>query len=59
MRELTAVKTSPGASVGEMLAADLVIAHLDADVRWMQKALEYVHDLRLEVQPRHDLADAM
>lgn len=52
MRELTAVKTSPGASVGEMLAADLAIAHLDADVRWMQKALEYIPDLRLEVQ--HD-----
>ena len=49
MRELTAVKTAPGAAVADVLAADLAIAHLDADLRWMQTATDRVADLRLEV----------
>lgn len=49
MRELTAVKTAPGTAIAEVLAADLAIAYLDADLRWMQTATERVADLRLEV----------
>ncbi|WP_327265693.1 PadR family transcriptional regulator [Streptomyces sp. NBC_01310] len=49
MRELTALKTTPGAAVADVLAADLAIAHLDADLRWMQTATDRVADLRLEV----------
>ena len=49
MRELTAVKTAPGARVTDVLAADLAIAHLDADLRWMQTTLERVTELYQEV----------
>ncbi|WP_326579980.1 PadR family transcriptional regulator [Streptomyces sp. NBC_00481] len=49
MRELTAVKTAPGSTVTDVLAADLAIVHLDADLRWMQTATDRVADLRLEV----------
>jgi DNA-binding PadR family transcriptional regulator len=49
MRELTAVKTSPDSAVADVLAADLVIVHLDADLRWMQTAMDRVTDLRREV----------
>ncbi|MHA5052191.1 PadR family transcriptional regulator [Streptomyces sp. SD15] len=49
MRELTALKTTPGSAVADVLAADLAIAHLDADLRWMQTATDRVADLRLEV----------
>ncbi|MGW5848708.1 PadR family transcriptional regulator [Streptomyces sp. NPDC055254] len=49
MRELTALKTTPGSTVVDVLAADLAIAHLDADLRWMQTATDRVADLRLEV----------
>ncbi len=49
MRELTAVKTAPGQAVAEVLAADLAIAYLDADLRWMQTAADRVAELRLEV----------
>ncbi len=49
MRELTAAKTVPGAAIADVLAADLAIAHLDADLRWMQTALDRVAALRLEV----------
>ncbi|GAB1688783.1 helix-turn-helix transcriptional regulator [Krasilnikovia sp. M28-CT-15] len=46
LRELTAVKTRPDSSVGEILAADYAIAHLDADLRWLQTTLLRVADLR-------------
>ncbi|WP_405895065.1 MULTISPECIES: hypothetical protein [unclassified Streptomyces] len=58
MRELTAVKTAPGSTVADVLAADLAIVHpaadlaivhLDADPRWMQTATDRVAHLRLEV----------
>jgi DNA-binding PadR family transcriptional regulator len=49
MRELTAAKTAPDAGVGDVLAADLAIAHLDADLRWIQTTLARVTDLRREV----------
>jgi DNA-binding PadR family transcriptional regulator len=49
LRELTAVKTAPGAGVADVIAADYAIAHLDADVRWLQTTLERVTDLHQEV----------
>ncbi|MGP3942054.1 MULTISPECIES: PadR family transcriptional regulator [Streptomyces] len=51
MRELTAVKSSGRLPVAHVLAADLAIAHLDADLRWMQGAVDRVTELRQEVHP--------
>jgi DNA-binding PadR family transcriptional regulator len=51
MRELTAVKTQPGAAAGDVVAADFAIAHLDADLRWLQTTLLRVTDLHREVHP--------
>jgi DNA-binding PadR family transcriptional regulator len=49
LRELTAAKSAPGASVGDVVAADFAIAHLDADLRWLQATLLRVADLYREV----------
>jgi DNA-binding PadR family transcriptional regulator len=49
MRELTAAKTKRGASVGDVVAADYAIGHLDADLRWLQTTLTRVADLQKEV----------
>jgi DNA-binding PadR family transcriptional regulator len=51
MRELTAVKTKPGAAVGDVVAADYAIVHLDADLRWLQTTLRRVAELHQEVHP--------
>jgi DNA-binding PadR family transcriptional regulator len=49
LRELTAVKTARDSSVGDVVAADYAIAHLDADLRWLQTTLLRVADLHREV----------
>jgi DNA-binding PadR family transcriptional regulator len=49
LRELTAAKTAPSASVGDIVAADFAIAHLDADLRWLQTTLMRVAELHQEV----------
>ena len=49
MRELTATKTTPGATVGDVVAADYAIGHLDADLRWLQTTLTRVAELQKEV----------
>lgn len=49
MRELTAIKTRPGATVGDIVAADYAIGHLDADLRWLQTTLARVAELQKEV----------
>ena len=49
MRELTTAKTEPGASVGDVVAADYAIGHLEADLRWLQTTLLRVADLQKEV----------
>ena len=49
LRELTAMKTAPGATVGDVVAADYAIAHLDADLRWLQTTLLRVADMHREV----------
>jgi DNA-binding PadR family transcriptional regulator len=49
MRELTTAKTEPGAGVGDVVAADYAIGHLEADLRWLQTTLARVADLQKEV----------
>ncbi|MEU4220410.1 PadR family transcriptional regulator [Actinoplanes sp. NPDC026623] len=49
LRELTAVKTSRDSSAGDVVAADYAIAHLDADLSWLQTTLLRVADLHREV----------
>ncbi|MGG5259419.1 PadR family transcriptional regulator [Phycicoccus avicenniae] len=50
MRELTRRKTDSGLSVGELLATDHAIAHLDANVRWLEAAAARVVDLAEELR---------
>ncbi|GAB3056613.1 PadR family transcriptional regulator [Micromonospora schwarzwaldensis] len=51
LRELTAVKTTPGVQLDEVVAADFAIAHLDADLRWLHTTLDRVADWHREVHP--------
>jgi DNA-binding PadR family transcriptional regulator len=51
MREMTALKAQPGAGVGDVVAADFAIAHLDADLRWLRTTLQRVAELDREVHP--------
>ena len=50
MRHYTAVKTSPDASLHDVLAADYALSHLDADLQWMETALQRVTALREEIE---------
>ncbi|SCE66125.1 PadR family transcriptional regulator [Micromonospora tulbaghiae] len=50
LRELTALKTAPGARLDEVIAADFAIAHLDADLRWLHTTLDRVADWHREVR---------
>ena len=49
MRAFTAAKSARNASLHEVLAADYALAHLDADLRWMDAALQRVGTLREEI----------
>lgn len=49
MRELTTAKQHPGRTLQEVLAADHALAHLDADLRWIESARRRVHDLEGEI----------
>ncbi|MFF4245454.1 PadR family transcriptional regulator [Streptomyces sp. NPDC001822] len=49
MRELTALKTMPGADLSTVLSADYALAHLDADVRWMNTTSARIDTLTAEV----------
>jgi DNA-binding PadR family transcriptional regulator len=51
LRELTAAKTAPAATVDDVVAADFAIAHLDADLRWLHTTLDRVADWHREVHP--------
>ena len=51
LRALTAVKTDPASTLGDVVAADFAILHLDADLRWVANTLERVADLHREVHP--------
>jgi DNA-binding PadR family transcriptional regulator len=47
LRELTAAKLDPDASLGDVIAADFAIAHLDADLRWLQASLDRVSERKV------------
>lgn len=49
MRELTAVKTAPGAPLATVLSADYALHHLDADLRWMTTTAARLTTLTAEV----------
>ena len=49
MRELTAARQRPGTTFQEVLAADHALAHLDADLRWIESARRRIHDLEGEI----------
>jgi DNA-binding PadR family transcriptional regulator len=49
MRELTTAKSAPAASIGDVIAADYAIGHLEADLRWLQTTLTRVAGLSKEV----------
>ena len=49
MRELTAAKHEPGIALQEVLAADHTLAHLDADLRWIESARRRIRDLEWEI----------
>ncbi|WP_446212248.1 PadR family transcriptional regulator [Micromonospora sp. IBSANI012] len=49
LRELTAVKTAPSATLDDVVSADYAIAHLDADLRWLRTTLDRVADWHREV----------
>ncbi len=50
MREHTRTKTTPGAPITRVLAADYALNHLDADLRWIDTALARVTALAEETQ---------
>ena len=49
MRELTSAKHRQGTTLQEVLAADLTLAHLDADLHWIDSARRRIHDLEGEI----------
>ncbi|RPF33558.1 PadR family transcriptional regulator [Streptomyces sp. TLI_185] len=49
MRELTAVKTAPGADLATVLSTDYALNHLDADLRWMTTTAARLTTLTAEV----------
>jgi DNA-binding PadR family transcriptional regulator len=49
MRELTTVKTAPGADLATVLSADYALNHLDADLRWMTTTAARLTTLTAEV----------
>ncbi|MFJ6655798.1 PadR family transcriptional regulator [Streptomyces sp. NPDC091377] len=51
MRELTALKTTPGAGLPTVLSADYALSHLDADLRWMTTTAARLTSLTAEVDP--------
>lgn len=49
MRHYTRLKTDPTTGLPEMLAADYAIAHLDADLRWLDLALDRISALHAAI----------
>lgn len=49
MRELTVARNDEGTTLQEALAADHALAHLDADLRWIDSARRRIHDLEGEI----------
>lgn len=53
IRELTAVKVDADASTSDLVAADFAIAHLDADLRWLDTTLGRIGQLHGEMHANH------
>lgn len=51
MRHYTHVKTAPETGLAEVLAADYAIAHLDADLQWLDLALARINQLAATIAP--------
>lgn len=49
MRHYTAMKMDRNAPLSDVLAADFVLAHLDADLRWLETAIDRINALEQEV----------
>jgi len=49
-RALSAVTSAPGAALSDVLAAEWALAHLEADLRWMEGAARRLRALTTEVQ---------
>ena len=49
MRHYTRLKSDPAATIAEILAADYAIAHLDADLGWLDLALERITQLAANI----------
>lgn len=49
MRHYTRAKTDPAATLPEVLAADYAIAHLDADLQWLDLALDRITAFAAEI----------
>ena len=50
MRQLTRLKTDATATMSDVVSADFAIAHLDADLRWMELTAQRLDMLREEIQ---------
>lgn len=49
MRELTHLKLGPGATLSEVVSADYALAHLDADLQWLDLTTRRLEALKEEV----------
>ncbi len=54
MRHYTRVKIDPTSALAEVLAADYALAHLDADIGWLETALERVGEIA-DVLPKETI----
>ena len=52
MRHYTRVVSAPSSPLATVLAADYALGHLDADLRWMDTALDRVAALADEIDPK-------
>lgn len=50
MRHFTQIKIDASSSLDEVLGADYALSHLDADLRWMDTALQRITALTKEIQ---------
>jgi hypothetical protein len=50
MRDLTRIKHDAGSSVSDVLAADFGLAHLDADLSWIDSTAQRLTTLAQEVR---------
>jgi DNA-binding PadR family transcriptional regulator len=49
MRELVAAKSDPASTPAAVVAADYLLAHLDADLRWLRTTVDRIGDLTADL----------